>query len=315
MTKKKVIIISGPTATGKTALSLDLARKFNLPIVNADSLLFYKELNIGVAKPSLEDLSSIPHYLINTTSVATPLNAKTYRELALQTFDKIWTKNPQQGIILAGGSGFYIKALLYGMFDSETITPEIQEHSNTLYQQEGINPFIEILKTNDIASYKKLHTNDHYRIRRAVEHWWLTNTAFSEVGLEQAKKNLENPFWKEQGWELLTLYTDVPKTLHQVLIINRTKQMLEAGLIEEVKSLLKTFTGKEKPLQSIGYKEVQDYLKGKIPTLLELQEAIVISTRQLAKAQRTWFANIEKINLTYPNFSSQAEILCHKFLI
>ncbi len=217
MTKKKIIIISGPTATGKTQLSLDLARKFSLPIVNADSLLFYKELNIGVAKPSQDDLNSVPHHLINVASITEPLNAKTYRDLALVTFDKIWTKNPSQTIILAGGSGFYIKALLYGMYDSETITPEVQQRSDTLYRVDGITPFLEILKTHDPISFKKLHANDHYRVRRAVEHWWLTNTAFSEVGQNLAKKNSENPFWKEQGWELLILYTDMPKEIHHDL--------------------------------------------------------------------------------------------------
>lgn len=315
MTKKKIIIITGPTATGKTQLSLDLALKFKLPIVNADSLLFYKELNIGVAKPTVTELNSTPHYLINIVSISQSLNAKSYRDLALQTFEKIWQENKSDGIILAGGAGFYIKALLYGMYDSETVTPDIQERSNSLYQTEGIKPFLEILRNFDQPSYKKLHANDHYRIRRAVEHWWLSNTAFSEVGNQQAKKNLENPFWKEQGWELLTLYTDIPKDIHQEIISQRTKQMLDSGLIEEVKELLQNFTGREKPLQSIGYKEVQDFLSGKILNLKDLHQAIVISTRQLAKSQRTWFTSMNKIELTYPHFQLQAEKLCTQFLI
>lgn len=313
--KKKILIISGPTATGKTALSMHLAQKFHLPIVNADSLLFYKELTIGVAKPSKEDLDRIPHHLINITSIAQPINAKIYRDLAIKTFENLWCEKNYDALILVGGSGFYIKALLYGMYESETPSPSIVEKSQALYDKDGISPFIEILKEHDPTSYKKLHINDHYRIRRAVEHWWYTNIAFSEVSIQQDKKNLINPFWKTQGWEYITLYTDVNKNQHQRLIEERTSSMLKSGLIEEVQQLLKSFTGKEKPLQSIGYKEVQDFLNSKLKTIEELEMAINISTRQLAKAQRTWFKNLEKHSLHFPEFINEAEVLCQNFLV
>lgn len=315
MTNKKIILIVGPTATGKTKLSLDLAKKFSLPIVNADSLQFYNELNIGVAKPTLEELAQAPHYLINCASISKPLNAKSYRDLALVTFERLWRDQSYPALILTGGSGFYLKALLYGMYESISITPAIVEKSNALYHEKGITGFLEILKEVDTESFQKLHPNDHYRIRRAVEHWWLTHTPFSAIGKIQEKKNQENPFWKEQGWQILTLYTDVPKDIHQKIIEERTESMLRTGLIQEVQNLLKIFSGLEKPLQSIGYKEVQEYLSGKIKSLEELKLAIIISTRQLAKAQRTWFASVDKVKLNYPNFNEEASILCQKFLI
>lgn len=315
MIKKKLILIMGPTATGKTRLSLDLAQKFQLPIVNADSLLFYNELNIGVAKPSINDLNSIPHYLINISSISNPINAKIYRDLAINTLNSLWEKTQHSAVILAGGSGFYIRALLYGMYQSETPKPEVLEKSQLLYETEGIKPFMDLLQSIDPITAQKLHINDHYRIRRAVEHWWSTHTPFSQVSRLQDEKNKTSPFWKEQGWEILPLYTDISKDQHLQFIEKRTKEMLDLGLIEEVKSLLKVFSGNEKPLQSIGYKEVQDYLNGQILTLEILHESIVTSTRQLAKAQRTWFASTDKINLNYPNFLTEAINHCDKFLI
>lgn len=313
MKNKKLIIIAGPTATGKTGLSISLAEKYKLPIVNADSLLFYHELNIGVAKPSSEELKKVPHYLINISSIANPLNAKNYRELAIKTLNDLWDSN-YPAIILSGGSGFYIKALLYGMYDSQTSQPDVTDRSNQLYNEKGIQPFIDILSQCDPESLEKLHKNDHYRLRRAVEHWWATNTPFSSVGKIQNERNKVNPFWKNEGWEILFLYTDIAKDKHQHIIAMRTKSMIEEGLIEEVQKLLQVYKGSEKPLLSIGYKEVQDYLSGKIGSLEKLHEAIVISTRQLAKSQRTWFAPIEKISLTYPNFIKEAEQFVEKFI-
>jgi tRNA dimethylallyltransferase len=312
MNKKKLIIIAGPTATGKSDLSIDIASEYQLPIVNADSLLFYRELNIGVAKPRQDDRKKVPHYLIDVASINEPLNAKTYRDLAEETMNELWKK--YQGIILCGGSGFYIRALINGMYDSVTTDPEILDRSNKLYLIEGIKPFQDILQSVDQETFQKLHPNDHYRIRRAVEHWWMTQIPLSQASSLQAEKNNTFPYWQEQGWEILYLYTDIPKDIHHEIIIKRTQLMLKNGLINEVKDLLKIYSGKEKPLQSIGYKEVQDYLMGKITSDSELIEKIVISTRQLAKAQRTWFANVEKISLSYPNFIMEAKRYINNFL-
>jgi len=312
MNKKKLIIIAGPTATGKSDLSIEMASKYELPIVNADSLLFYRELNIGVAKPKLEDRKNVPHYLIDVASISEPLNAKTYRDLAETVMNDLWSKH--QAIIVCGGSGFYIRALLNGMYDSLTTVPEISDKSQKLYLNEGIKPFHEILQLVDKETYHKLHPNDHYRIRRAVEHWWMTQIPLSQVSTLQAEKNQKSPYWQEQGWEILYLYTDIPKEIHLDFIIKRTKLMLQNGLIYEVKALLNNFTGNEKPLQSIGYKEVQEFLKGTITSESELMEKIIISTRQLAKAQRTWFTHVEKKSLSYPHFVIEANEFIKDFM-
>ena len=282
--KNQIIILSGPTATGKTNLAIELAAQFNLPIVNFDSLLFYRELSIGTAKPTDEERRLAEHYMIDVTSILSPLNAADYVKICSPLMDQLLQKHP--ALLLVGGSGFYLRALIQGMYPSPTTPPEIQQKSELLYSKSGIAPFIEILKTNDPLSFEKLHTNDHYRIRRAVEHYWSHGQAF---GL--AVKNFEHIAQKPR-WKTLHLHIDLPKPFHLEVIAKRTKNMLALGLIEEVRELLaKGFSGKERPLQSIGYKEVLEYLAQ--PSSLDyLQERINISTRQLAKAQRTWFKKI-----------------------
>lgn len=287
----KLIIISGPTATGKTALSIKLAKIFNGVVVNFDSLLFYEELKIGNARPTNEEMAGVPHFLIGNCSAKNPLNANSFCKLATPLIEDHLKKN--KTVFLVGGSGFYLRALLKGMFEDLSTPAEISEKSNALYQKEGITPFLDILIKQDPQSLKKLHINDHYRLRRAVEYFWTTGKTISSSERKfnedaDAKGNIH-------GWDELHIHLDLPKAQHFEIIQKRTKKMFSDGLIDEVKNLLATgFTGEEKPLQSIGYKEVIEFLKGDIITLEDCEERISISTRQLAKSQRTWFKKIEK---------------------
>ncbi len=284
----KVIIISGPTASGKTDLAVELARKYGGEVVNFDSLLLYKEINIGTAKPTLEEQSSVPHHMLNVRSITDPMNAADYARQALPLIEKLLAD--KKLVYLVGGSGFYLQALLKGMYESETTPKEITLRSDELYEKSGIFPFLDILKENDPASLERYHSNDHYRVRRAVEHWWTTGNSLSSarVNKDQANENLNKPTIHD--WDLLHIYLDLPKEEHLKIIENRTDRMLASGLIEEIKSLLNSgFSGLEKPLQSIGYKETLDLISGVYKDVTECRERIVISTRQLAKSQRTWF--------------------------
>lgn len=288
-----VCAISGPTASGKTKASLELCRRGeNAEIVNFDSLLFYRELNIGTAKPDLRERSLCPHHLIDIRSAADHMNAAEFAKEALETVLRLHREDKIP--VLTGGSGFYLQALLYGMFDSKTTGEDIRRRSEQLYRAEGITPFLDILKENDPESFQQYHPNDHYRIRRAVEHFWTTGRKFSRSRRDMMASREENSNIRKYGWNFFHAYLDVPKPLHLELIGKRTKAMLKQGLVEETKSLLERgFTGQEKPLQSIGYKEALQYLRGEIDRN-GLEERINISTRQLAKAQRTWFKKIEK---------------------
>lgn len=284
----KVVIISGPTATGKTDTAIELARAFGGEIVNFDSLLLYKEITIGTAKPTLEERKQVPHHMIDITSIAQPMNASDYMRAAFPVVEKLLKE--KKTVYLAGGSGFYLQALLKGMYDSPTTPTDVMKRSELMYTNEGIAPFREILRQNDPGSFERYHENDHYRIRRAVEHWWTNGTPFFEARMKKAEDNKSLPGATVHGWDVYHAYLDLPKEEHLKIIEARTDRMLEKGLVEEVRSLLgKGFTGLEKPLQSIGYKEALDYIFGVYKTEEECRERIVISTRQLAKSQRTWF--------------------------
>lgn len=287
----KVVIISGPTATGKTDISIELARKFGGEIVNFDSLLLYKEITIGTAKPTTNDQGEIPHHMIDVASISHPLNAAAYAKMALPIINKLHSENKL--VYLVGGSGFYLQALVHGMYDSPTTPKEISERSDKLYNEEGIKPFLEILQKEDLATFNRYHENDHYRVRRAVEHFWNTGVPLS---LERARKDQENEASGKSNvhdWEILHLHLDVPKEEHIEIITNRTKKMMKLGLIQEVQGLLQQgFSGLEKPLQSIGYKEVIDLQRGLLKNEDDCIERIIVSTRQLAKSQRTWFNRI-----------------------
>ena len=295
----KVVVISGPTATGKTDISIELARKFGGEIVNFDSLVLYQEITIGTAKPNPEEQGEIPHHMVGVASISKPLNAADYAKLALPIITKLLSE--KKLVYLVGGSGFYLQALVKGMYDSPTTAKEILERSDKLYNESGIAPFLEILKKEDPASFERYHENDHYRVRRAVEHFWNTGTPLSG---ERARKDQENEAREESnihGWDLLHLHLDMPRDEHFEIIKKRTDRMLATGLVEEVDQLLQQgFSGEEKPLQSIGYKEVLELKSGELATLEACRERINISTRQLAKSQRTWFNRIEGKHTFHP---------------
>ena len=280
----KVIIISGATATGKSKLAIALSKQYGTHVVNFDSLLFYKELNIGTAKPTEEEKERVPHHLISFKSIQESINAADFSLLAR---NKV-TKLHQQGIVpmLVGGSGFYLQALLNGMEASTPLSPTVLERSEMLYKKQGIVPFREFLKQHDPFNFHKLHENDHYRIRRAVEYFWSTGKAFSSTCRDIMQES------NVHSWEVCHINLCIEKHLHWDIIYQRSKEMVENGIITEVTELISQgFSGKEKPLQSIGYKEVQQYLNKAVTTKEKLIETISISTRQLAKAQKTFFCS------------------------
>lgn len=277
----KVILLTGPTASGKTLHSIQIAKVIGGEIVNFDSLLLYKELNIGSAKPTLNEQQGIPHHMIDVRSIIDPMNASAYALEATPKINKILARG--KPVILVGGSGFYARALLRGMYNSPTTPKEINLKSDELYEAKGIAPFREILRQYDPDNFNRLHENDHYRIRRAVAHWWTNGTPFS------VERDAFNPHIPQ--WDILPLHLDIPKVDHLPFIEKRTRTMIELGLIQEVEALLATgFSGDEKPLQSIGYKETLEWLSGEFGTDIKAyEERININTRQLAKTQRTWF--------------------------
>ena len=307
MKKNKIIIISGPTATGKTEISINLSeylkeKSISSVIVNFDSLLFYNELNIGTAKPSRNERALVKHEMIDIFSAKFHLNASGYCKMAMPIIDNY--HNNGFVVILTGGSNFYLRAILKGMYESSETTEAIKESIKEVISQKGFSEINKILKENDPESLVNIHNNDHYRLVRAVEYFMETGKKISDQKksfdhVEAFNFNISpiNP-----SWDILHASIDINKPDHQKIILSRTTKMIEQGLINEVEDLLNNgFTGKEKPLCSIGYKESVQFINNEINSIDDCIERISISTRQLAKSQRTWLKKIEnKIELTDP---------------
>ena len=292
----KLIVLSGPTATGKTKTSIAIAadlrnRGYSANIVNFDSLLFYKEISIGSAKPTLEARNGIVHHMIDIESIQSPMNAAQFIERGLKIIEKLFSE--KKIVILVGGSAFYLRALLKGMYDSPTISPELKNELSDLYDQSGIDPFLSYLKKNDQESLITLHENDHYRLMRAVEHHRMTG---EKISIQKKSLDQQNPYDFSSithPWDILHIYLDLPKDQHFEIIQARTKKMFADGLMEEISELEQQGHDLSlKPLQSIGYKEAIDFKNGLFTSLDECIERISISTRQLAKSQRTFFNKI-----------------------
>jgi tRNA dimethylallyltransferase len=307
---RPLYIISGPTASGKTHTAIDLAKRLQglslqAEIVNFDSIIFYKELNIGSAKPTLEERQDVTHHLIDVANVQTPLNASDYVDMAEKKIDQLHAK----GIIpiLTGGSAFYLRALIKGMYDSPKVSPEIKKELDELYSKQGIDPIIEYLQEHDPESLETLHSNDHYRLMRAYEHYRATKKKFSE---QKKKYDNKNPYdfseARREDWDIWHIYLDIPKEKHWDIINLRSHKMISDGLLDEVQLLLSQgISSNAKPLQSVGYKEVTQLLEGQFDNLDDCVERICISTRQLAKSQRTFFNKIMPKQRYNPLIDSQ----------
>lgn len=267
--KSPHIYIVGQTASGKTSLSLALSEHFGSEILNTDSLLFYKDLNIGTAKPSKSELLRVKHYMIDLCEVGEDINAADYSRQAIKVLEKSDKK-----FFCVGGSGFYIDALDKGLL------PIPQTDQAVVKEVEALeDPLAELLK-NDPESLKTIAKEDLYRVKRALQVFYQTGTPLSvwkaENKLESYAKKIALEWEKQDLLERVSLRTEL--------------MLKEGGIIEETKSALKGDRSKDwKPLRSVGYKETIDYLEGRLKTLDELKSQIITKTMQLAKRQKTWF--------------------------
>ena len=273
--KKLLLVIVGPTAVGKTTLAINLAKYFNTEIVSADSRQFYKELNIGTAKPTKKELRSIKHHLINNISILKDYNISDFEKDAINSIDSIFKNNNLA--ILVGGSGLYIDTILYGLDDIPKVDLAVREKLNIEFKEKGLKFIQDKLKKLDFKYYKKIDLNNYRRIIRALEVCISTGQPFSSYLKLKERKSRYNTL-------IIGLKKD-RKVIHQ-LINYRVDKMIENGLINEVKSLEEN--KKLNALNSIGYKEIFNYLEGKC-SLEKAIENIKTNSRRYAKRQLTWF--------------------------
>ena len=298
---KHLITIIGPTAIGKTTLAIKIANYFKTEIVSADSRQFYKEMNIGTAKPSTSELNSIKHHLINNKSVNDDYNIYDYEKDALKSIESIFNK--KDIAILVGGSGLYINTVLYGLDEIPGISAEVR---NSLYldlELKGIKKLQEKLKLLDPSSYRSIDINNPRRLIRALEVSISTGKSYSSFLKKKKKKRDFNIIVLGMNQERSDLYKKIN---------TRVDNMVENGLINEVKELY-TLKGLN-TLNTIGYSEVFNYIEDKY-SLDECITEIKKNTRRYAKRQLTWFKSIDRIEWITPNYNFEEVIAYIKNLI
>lgn len=285
--QKYLIIIAGSTAVGKTKTAIDIAKYFNTEIISADSRQIFKELNIGVARPSEDELNDVKHYFIANKSIDEYVSAGTYEREVLELLEGIYKE--KDVAILCGGTGFYINAVLNGFDEMPEINPEIRSELNAIFRNEGIVPLQEKLKILDIDSYNTLDIMNPQRVIRALEICIGTGKKYSDF---KTKKSIERNFMP------IKIGLDLPKEILHKNINNRVDKMMEEGFLDEAKSVYEH--KKNNALQTVGYKELFDFLDHRT-SMEEAVELIKLHTRQYAKRQMTFFKKDKEIQWFAPN--------------
>ena len=275
--KNKVIIIAGPTASGKTALALKWAERLNTEIINFDSRQVYKELKIGVARPEDSELAQIPHHFIGTHSIHQPLNAARYAELAREKATELISKFGS--VVLVGGTGLYLNAFLNGLDEFPEVSPELRQEVVDLYESEGISGLSIALYKLDPNAFEWVQKDNPARLMRALEISKASGKPVSEW-----RKNEGKPF----EFPSRVFAIEMDRKLLYNRINERVDSMVTKGLEEEVKSLIEF---QEAPvMRTVGYSEFFEYFSGNL-TKEAAVDLIKQKTRNYAKRQITWFKN------------------------
>lgn len=278
--KKPLIVLTGPTAVGKTKLSIALAKAVNGEIISADSMQVYRHMDIGSAKITKEEMQGVPHYLIDELMPDEEFNVVRFQKLAKQYIQEIYNKN--QIPILVGGTGFYIQAVLYDIdFTEEREDSAYRERLESLAKERGAEYLYEMLREVDEKAAQAIHPNNIKRVIRALE--------FHEKSGKKISEHNEKERQKESGYNFAYFVLNDERAKIYQRIDARVDKMLEAGLIGEVEKLKEMgYTRDMVSMQGLGYKEILDYLDHK----MTLEEAVYIlkrDTRHFAKRQLTWF--------------------------
>ena len=272
---KTVYIIVGPTAIGKTAFAIQLAKHLQTEIISADARQCYKELNIGVARPSKEELNQVPHHFIASHSIQETVNASVFEHYALDIAEKLF--ETKDNIVMVGGTGLYIKAFCEGLDDIPAIDPGIRSNIITAYESNGLAWLQSQLAQKDPAYWEQAEQENPQRLMRALE---------VMEGLGKSILTFQCQQKKERPFKIVTIGMEMDRALLYDRINLRVESMISAGLEQEVKSLLPYFS--LNALQTVGYREWLAYFNKEV-TLKEVINSIQQNTRHYAKRQMTWF--------------------------
>ena len=284
---KTVIIIGGPTAAGKTAVAIELARHWKTEIISADSRQCFKELNIGVARPSDEELRTVKHHFVASHSIQQEINAGGFEEYALEKVNGLFQNHDV--VVMVGGTGLYIKAFCEGLDEIPTVKPGIRAGIMMQFKEKGLTWLKEEIKLKDPEFYKTGEIQNPQRLMRALE--VIESTGRSVLYFRKGKK-------RERDFNIVKIGLELPKEQLHDNINARVDRMIKMGLVEEVKKL--QANKHLNALQTVGYSEIFDHLDGKI-SLEEAIDAIKINTRHYAKRQMTWFRKDPEIKWFHPS--------------
>ena len=290
---KTLIYVAGPTGVGKTALSIKLAKKFDTDIVTCDSRQFYKEMKLGTAVPSAEELSEVPHHFIQHKSIEDTYTVGDFEKEAIAKLEELF--KTKDTLIMVGGSGMYADAIMFGMDEFPEVPPEIRNQINVFYQSHGLKSLQNLLIEKDPDYYRKVDRNNPQRLIRSLEVCIASNQPYSSF-LGKAKPN--------RSFVSKMLILHCPRTILYNRINERVDKMMAEGLLEEVEQL---FPQRELyPLKTVGYKELFPFIEGK--TTLEIAvDEIKKNSRRYAKRQITWFKKYDNA-LCFPANTPVEEI-------
>jgi tRNA dimethylallyltransferase len=291
-----LVVVLGPTASGKTALSLNLAERFKGEIVNCDSVAMYREFDIGTAKATAEERARAPHHLVDCVAPASLMTAGEYARQARQVLDEIKARGHLP--IVVGGTGLYLRALLEGLSPGPQRSEELRERLRERTESRGPVYLHRILRRVDRTAAEKIHANDAAKVIRAIE-----------VGLASRQKLTE--LWQQgreplRGFRILRLGLDPDRQALYDRINRRAQRMFEAGLIDETRRLLETYGRDAGPLSSLGYKQAVQLLDGKLAREQAIQSSQQ-AHRNYAKRQMTWFRREPEVEW-FRGFGDDGEI-------
>ncbi len=280
--EKVLYVLTGATAVGKTELALSWAERHGAEIISCDSLLFYRGMDIGTAKPTRDELARVPHHLIDVCDITEPMDITRYVDAVRQRLAEIAAR--ERRVLVVGGSGFYLQAFFRPVADNVTVAPELRAEIEGCLRTEGLGRLVEDLASRDPVGIRSIDTSNPRRVVRALERCRATGRSLAELAAEFARQPRPFPEWSAQLRRI-----DRPIDQLNARIAQRVDAMLAAGLVDEVRRLIDS--GLQKNLsaaRAIGYRETIDLLEGRISEA-ELAPAIIQNTRALVKKQRTWF--------------------------
>ena len=289
--EKTLIVITGPTAVGKTALCLDIAQHFGIPIINADSRQIYKELKIGTASPTSEQLQQVPHYFVGSLSLKDYYSASLFEQQVLEILNREFQQH--HFALMAGGSMMYIDAVCDGIDDIPTVDDETRETLKRRLKEEGLEALVEELKTLDPEYYEIVDRQNPRRVVHGLEICLMTGKTYTSFRKREKK---QRPF------RIVKIGLNRPREELYHRINQRVDLMMQQGLLDEAKSLYPM--RQMNALNTVGYKEIFDYLDGRWP-LEEAVERIKGNTRRYARKQLTWYKKDPQIRWFHPDEKEQ----------